>query len=177
MNDLAEDDDAKETMRLLEAAGADAAFFATDVTDSAAVDEMVAHFVAKFGRIDILVNNPYRWEEGHFLEISEADWDSTMAVCLKSFFLCSQSAARAMVAQGDGGSIVSTSSVHAKRCWPGDTTYGIAKAGILRAHPPPAFSWPSRLRPWLRSGQPLDLQRPPAVRRAHAVDGRGPRTV
>lgn len=140
MNDLAEDDDAKETMRLLEAAGADAAFFAADVTDSAAVDEMVAHFVAKFGRIDILVNNPYRWEEGHFLEISEADWDSTMAVCLKSFFLCSQSAARAMVAQGGGGSIVSTSSVHAKRCWPGDTTYGIAKAGILRAHPPPAFS-------------------------------------
>ena len=140
MNDLAEDDDAKETMRLLEAAGADASFFAADVTDSAAVDEMVAHFVAKFGRIDILVNNPYRWEEGHFLEISEADWDSTMAVCLKSFFLCSQSAARAMVAQGGGGSIVSTSSVHAKRCWPGDTTYGIAKAGILRAHPPPAFS-------------------------------------
>ena len=58
-----------------------------------------------------------------------------MGFCLKSYFLCSQSAARVMVAQGDGGSIVSTSSVHAKRVWPGDTTYGIAKAGILRARP------------------------------------------
>ena len=96
---------------------------------------MVARFVQRFGRIDILVNNPYRWQESHFLDISEADWDSTMGVCLKSYFLCSQSAARVMVDQGDGGSIVSTSSVHAKRVWPGDTTYGIAKAGILRARP------------------------------------------
>ena len=34
--------------------------------------------------------------------------------------------------QGGGGAIVSTSSVHAKRSWPQDTTYGVAKAGILR---------------------------------------------
>ena len=55
-----------------------------------------------------------------------------MDVCLKGFFLCSQAAAREMVKQGEGGSIVSTSSVHARRAWPTDTGYGVAKAGILR---------------------------------------------
>jgi NAD(P)-dependent dehydrogenase (short-subunit alcohol dehydrogenase family) len=53
-------------------------------------------------------------------------------VGLKGFFLCSQQAARAMVEQGEGGSIISTSSVHGARAWPGDTAYGAAKAGVLR---------------------------------------------
>ncbi len=46
--------------------------------------------------------------------------------------MCSQQAARAMVEQGDGGCIVSTSSVHGSRAWKGDTAYGAAKAGVLR---------------------------------------------
>ena len=37
-----------------------------------------------------------------------------------------------MVAQGDGGAIVSTSSVHGRRAWKTDTAYGAAKAGVLR---------------------------------------------
>ena len=67
------------------------------MTSAAAVEAMFAAFEKQFGRIDVLVNNPY-WTDGKgFLEISEADWDRSIGVCLKGYFLCSQRAARAMV--------------------------------------------------------------------------------
>lgn len=132
INDLEQDADATETMRLLELAGCKTAFFAADVSSSHAVSAMFTSFLETFGRIDVLANNPYKWEPAAFTEISEESWDMSMGVCLKGYFLCSQAAARAMITQGEGGAIVSTSSVHAKRAWQGDTVYGIAKAGILR---------------------------------------------
>ena len=89
-------------------------------------------FLEEFGSIDILVNNPYFADSQPFLEISEENWDRTLDVGLKGFFLCSQRAAQAMVEKGNGGAIVSTSSVHADRVWVNDTCYGVAKAGILR---------------------------------------------
>ena len=79
-----------------------------------------------------MVNNPYSSSASPFLEISEEVWDRTLDVCLKGYFLCSQTAARAMVNQGRGGCIVSVSSVHADAVWANDTCYGVAKAGILR---------------------------------------------
>ena len=93
---------------------------------------MFTAFIARFNRLDILVNNPYAGSGATFLEITEENWDLTLDVCLKGFFLCSQQAARIMVQQGEGGCIVSTSSVHAYRAWPDDTAYGVAKAGVLR---------------------------------------------
>ena len=67
-----------------------------------------------------------------FLDLTEENWDQNLDVGLKGFFLCSQQAALAMVAQGSGGCIVSTSSVHGRRAWKGDTAYGAAKAGVIR---------------------------------------------
>ena len=55
-----------------------------------------------------------------------------MAVSLKGYFLCSQAAARHMVRQGDGGSIVCISSVHATKVYPTDMCYGVIKEGIIR---------------------------------------------
>jgi len=132
INDLERDADAQETLRLIRKAGQTAEFFRADISDAAQVKAMIGSFIERFGRIDILVNNAYYAEHVPFLNISEALWDRTLDVCLKGYFLCSQHAARAMVAQGEGGSIVSISSVHARRVWPHDTCYGVAKAGILR---------------------------------------------
>ena len=94
--------------------GREAEFFQGDISDSAQVEAMFAAFLERFGRIDILVNNPYGGTGEPFLELSEENWDQNLDVGLKGFFLCSQQAARAMVAQGDGGAIVSTSSVHGR---------------------------------------------------------------
>ena len=132
INDLEADDDVEETLRLIREMEREAEFFQGDISDSAQVQEMFAAFVAHFGRVDILCNNPYGGTASAFLETTEENWDANLDVGLKGFFLCSQQAARAMVEQGEGGCIVSTSSVHGKRAWNTDTAYGTAKAGIIR---------------------------------------------
>jgi 3-oxoacyl-[acyl-carrier protein] reductase len=132
INDVERDADAEETLRLIREAGREAEFYRADISDSFQVKEMFRAFLERFGRVDILVNNPYWSRNAPFLEITEEVWDRTLDVCLKGYFLCSQEAARAMVRQGGGGSIVCISSVHARRVWPDDTCYGVAKAGIIR---------------------------------------------
>lgn len=132
INDLERDGDADETLRLLGGMGRRAAFFAADIADAGQVQAMVDAFVAEFGTIDVLVNNPYWADHKPFLEIAESTWDRTLEVCVKGYFLCSQAAARVMVAHGHGGSIASISSVHADAVWSGDMVYGVAKAAVVR---------------------------------------------
>ncbi len=132
INDLERDADADRTLELIRDQGRDADFFQADISDRAQVEAMFTAYIARFNRLDILINNPYAGSGATFLEITEENWDLTLGVCLKGFFLCGQQAARIMVQQGEGGCIVSTSSVHAYRTWPGDTAYGVAKAGVLR---------------------------------------------
>ncbi len=132
INDLQEDEDARETLRLIGAQGRQSAFFAADISSAAQVEVMVTGFVERFGGIDILVNNPFYARHQPFLDIGEEEFDRTLGVCLKGYFLCSQQAARRMVAQQRAGSIVSISSVHAQVVWDTDTCYGVAKAAILR---------------------------------------------
>ncbi len=132
INDLERDDDADRTLTLIRDQGREADFFQADIADRAQVEAMFTAFTSRFNRLDILINNPYAGSRAPFLELTEEGWDLTLDVCLKGFFLCSQQAARIMVQQGQGGSIVSTSSVHSRRAWPGDTAYGVAKAGVLR---------------------------------------------
>ena len=132
VNDLELDEDGEETMRLIREMGRDTEFFAADISDSGQVDSMFAAFLDRFGRIDCLANNPYGGTGQSFLELTEENWDANLDIGLKGFYLCSQRAARAMVEQGEGGAIVSTSSVHGQRAWKTDTAYGCAKAGVLR---------------------------------------------
>ena len=132
INDLSLDADAVETLRLIREQGREADFFAADISDSAQVESMFAAFLERFGRIDILANNPYAGKMQPFLELDEDTWDTHLDVGLKGFYLCSRRAALAMVDQGGGGCIVSTSSVHGRRAWKADAAYGCAKAGVIR---------------------------------------------
>ncbi|MEC7868068.1 MAG: SDR family NAD(P)-dependent oxidoreductase [Candidatus Poribacteria bacterium] len=132
INDLTLDQDGEETLRLIRAYGRDAEFFEGDISDASQVERMFALYLQRFGRIDILTNNPYGGIGQRFLDLTEENWDLNLDVGLKGFFLCSQQAAMAMVTQGSGGCIVSTSSVHGRRAWKGDTAYGAAKAGVIR---------------------------------------------
>ncbi|MEW6751606.1 MAG: SDR family oxidoreductase [Candidatus Latescibacterota bacterium] len=132
INDLECDADAEATLALIRQAGREAIFLRADLAQAAQVAEMFGACIDRFGRLDILVNNAYWAASFPFPEIPEEVWDRTLGVSLKGYFLCAQEAARAMIRQGDGGCIVSISSVHAQRVWPADTCYGVAKAGILR---------------------------------------------
>lgn len=132
VNDLADDEDAQITLGLIRDMGREAEFFAADVSDPGQVKSMFEAFLKRFGGVDILINNPYGGAGQPFLELTEENWDKNIDVGLKGFYLCSQQAARSMVAQGKGGVIVSTSSVHGRRAWKGDAAYGAAKAGVIR---------------------------------------------
>ncbi len=92
------------------AAGGEAISFRTDVTSKADVDKMVEDAVARFGRLDILVNNAGIGAVVPLIDTDESTWDALMNVNAKGTLLCSQAAARQMIAQGDGGRIINNAS-------------------------------------------------------------------
>ena len=101
-----------------------------DVSDRARDREMVEETVRQLGRLDVLVANAAYSRRRPFLEMEEEDMRRTLDVVLWGTFNCSQFAARQMVQQGQGGSIVIVSSVHAMQSYPLSVAYNTAKAGI-----------------------------------------------
>lgn len=111
-----------------------AAFQRTDVADRASIDAAVALAVERFGRLDAMVNNAgVSGVPRRFLKDSFADVERVIAVDLLSCLHGTQAAARQMVAQGDGGSIVSTASLAGITPGAGLIGYRAAKAGIIHA--------------------------------------------
>jgi 3-oxoacyl-[acyl-carrier protein] reductase len=105
-----------------------------DVSLHRRAQEVIAEVRETFGRIDFLLNNAGRSMPKGIMEITETEFDSTIAVDLKSCFNYIQAVAPVMLAQG-GGRIVSMSSLNAHS---GGVTaavsrfaYAAAKAGIL----------------------------------------------
>jgi len=83
-----------------------------------------------FGGVDILVANAGIYVTGEFLEITEEDFEHVLRTNLTSVFLCGQAAARLMVKQSKGGSIVNLSSINALMPNPDAIAYATSKGGI-----------------------------------------------
>jgi 3-oxoacyl-[acyl-carrier protein] reductase len=118
----------------IRALGCRALAFEADVSAHGRAREVAAAVAKEWGRIDFLLNNAGRSMPKPLLEISEAEFDTTIAINLKSCFNYIQAAAPVMLAQG-GGRIASMSSLNA---YTGGVTsavskfaYAAAKAGIL----------------------------------------------
>src|SRR5215467_8543178 len=79
-------------------ANGEAAGFVADVSSEADVDKLVKDVTAKWGRIDILINNAAVSDNKHMLEITKDDWDRVMAITLTGPFLMSKAVAKQMVA-------------------------------------------------------------------------------
>jgi L-rhamnose 1-dehydrogenase len=120
----------RETVRLIEAAGSEALFVPTDVSDSAQVQAMVDAVLGRWGRIEILVNNAAICPFMDFLEMPEELWERVLDVNLKGYFLCSQAVARVMVEQGVKGRIIAVSSISAEFGGSQQAHYCASKAGI-----------------------------------------------
>ena len=121
---------AAQVVAALEDMGRSAFAYGADVSDAAQVRAMVDAIVARFGRLDICVNNAGVERQAGFLEVEERDWDLVLGVNLKGAFLCAQAVARVMVARGQGGRIINISSVHEDLPFPGYTPYACAKGGM-----------------------------------------------
>ncbi len=100
-----------------------------DVSRRAEVEAATAATMARFGRIDVLVNNAGIFRAADFLDVTEDDWDAVIGVNLKGAFLVGQSIAREMVKTG-GGAIVNMSSVNGVMAIPGIASYNASKGGI-----------------------------------------------
>lgn len=120
----------QEAVSLVEATGSQALFLPTDVSDGAQVQAMVQAVVDRWGRLDVLVNNAAICPFRDFLDMSEALWDQVLDVNLKGYFLCSQAAARAMIAHNIKGRIVAVSSISAEFGGSQQAHYCASKAGI-----------------------------------------------
>src|SRR3954469_11722780 len=92
----------QHTVDAIKAAGGDADVFVADVSKGADVAALVKAVVARFGRVDLLVNNVAISDNKSLLDITEEDWDRVMTVSLKSQFLMSKFVAQQMIAQKSG---------------------------------------------------------------------------
>jgi 3-oxoacyl-[acyl-carrier protein] reductase len=101
-----------------------------DVTDRAQVDAMVAAVKARFGRIDVLVNNAGITKDARLQKMTIEQFDAVIDVNLRGVFHCTQAVADTMVAQG-AGSILNASSVVGIYGNFGQTNYAATKFGVI----------------------------------------------
>ncbi|HZP56349.1 MAG TPA: SDR family NAD(P)-dependent oxidoreductase [Dehalococcoidia bacterium] len=122
-----------ETVQELSAAGvSDALTLQGDVSDSADVQRFFDDTLARYGRLDVLVNNAGIGNPPlPITQMPEEAWDRTIAVNLKSVFLCSKLAANQFIRQGGGGRIISVASQAGKTGYPFLAPYCASKAGII----------------------------------------------
>lgn len=114
----------------LRAAGGDSLFIQADVGKMEQVRAMIDTAHQHYGRLDIIHSNAAASVGGTAPEISEADWDWTIAVCLKATWMIAHCAVPKMLAQG-GGVIIITGSVHSIRGYANASAYQAAKGGVL----------------------------------------------
>jgi len=101
-----------------------------DISTVEGIQALVDAAVKNFGRLDIMVNNAGMETRTSVLDTTEKQYDTVLAVNLKSAFFGTQLAAKQMIAQGGGGVVVNTSSVHEDWPMPGNAPYCVTKGGM-----------------------------------------------
>jgi NAD(P)-dependent dehydrogenase (short-subunit alcohol dehydrogenase family) len=123
---------AAATVATIAAAGGTAVEQAVDVGDADSVGALVAATVAAYGRLDCAFNNAgISPGVAAFTDVTPDDWQRVIAINLTGVFWCMQAELRQLVAQGDGGVIVNTSSGAGVVAAPGQPAYTAAKHGVL----------------------------------------------
>jgi len=122
-------DEIKAVQAEIEALGRKAIIVQTDVAEVDQVRALMDKTKETFGRIDILVNNAGWTGTTPALDVSEEEYDRTMAASLKSVFFASQAAARIMIPQG-GGKIINIGSNFGEIAFKSRSVYAAAKAGV-----------------------------------------------
>lgn len=132
VSDISEED-CQVVVEEIKKEGGEAIAVKCDVAKKEEVDRMVQKTVEKWGKVDVLVNNAGICQFIPFLEMTEEDWNRTLDINLKGYFLCAQAAAKEMVKQ-KSGVIVNISSVAMGQQgigFPNIVHYCASKGGIV----------------------------------------------
>ena len=122
--------EAQKTVHRLEGQGGQAAAFAADIADEAAVQRLFAEVIQRFGRLDVLVTAAAVWESQTLEEVTAADVQRQFAINTLGTFLCCREAGRIMVAQPEGGAIVTLGDWSCERPYCDYPAYMISKGSI-----------------------------------------------
>jgi 3-oxoacyl-[acyl-carrier protein] reductase len=124
------EDALKDTLETIRAAGGTAEPFPVDVADSAAVTATIEKIIARFSKIDILINNAGVTRDGLLARMTSEAWDTVINTNLKGAFHFTQPVGRIMVKQRSGR-IVNISSVIGLMGNAGQANYAASKAGLI----------------------------------------------
>ena len=102
-----------------------------DVTNRSQVQAMVRTAVEAFGALNVIFNNAGMNRPRNFMEVDEANFDEIVRVNTWGVILCTQEAARQMIAQGSGGKIINTGSIASRQGYWEFVPYCVAKFGTL----------------------------------------------
>ena len=122
---------AEEAAARIREKGVRAQVIVADVMDRDAVRAAVEAVVATLGRVDILVNNAGGTRPIKLIDMTDKQADRQIDLNLKNLIATSQAAARAMIAGGQGGSIINIASIEGLRAAPGYAVYAACKAGMI----------------------------------------------
>jgi len=130
ITNIADDADFQETIKELETFGVKVKGYISNAADFADSQRVVDEVVKDFGRIDALVNNAGITRDTLLMRMTEEQWDSVIAVNLKSVFNLTKAVLNIMLKQ-KSGSIINMSSVVGVSGNAGQSNYAASKAGIL----------------------------------------------
>jgi 3-oxoacyl-[acyl-carrier protein] reductase len=130
VNYLSRDDEAKETLSLVEEAGGEGMVLRADISDPDEVQRGFAEAEDALGPVSVLVNNAGVRADGLMLGMSHDSWERVLRINLTGTFLCCRRALKSML-RTRWGRIVNISSVAGLRASPGQANYSAAKAGII----------------------------------------------
>ena len=111
--------------------GDTAASVGVDVTDRSQVQAMIKTTVETFGALNVIFNNAGMNRPRSFMDVDEANFDEIVRVNTWGVILCTQEAAKQMIAQGSGGKIINTGSIASRQGFWDFVPYCVAKFGTL----------------------------------------------
>src|SRR6187399_792075 len=123
-------EDAKESLRMIQAEGGSGELFQADLADLPAISAMIQKIEKTFGGLDILVNSASTFHTGTAEETSAELWDEQMSSNARGPFFVAQSAAQLMMRRGSG-KIVNIVDVAGEVIWPGYFAYSVSKAALI----------------------------------------------
>lgn len=124
-------EDLDDTVAAVEATGRRIVARVGDVRDQAALDGAVADGLDELGRLDVVVANAGISSWGRFWEMSEDRWLDMVDINLTGVWRTLRAAAPVLIEQGEGGSIITISSVAGIKSLPGQAHYSAAKHGVV----------------------------------------------